>query len=43
VIRLSEVAEKTTSLPFHPVVYGIGMFAILGILLLIVTRLDSDS
>ena len=41
-IRLSEVAEEGVKLPFHPIVFGIGMFSLLAIALFIVTRLDSD-
>lgn len=41
-IRLSEVAEEGVKLPFHPIVFGIGMFSFLAIALFIVTRLDSD-
>jgi len=40
--RLSEVAEEGVKLPFHPIVFGIGMFSLLAIALFIVTRLDSD-
>ncbi len=41
-IRLSEVAEEGAKLPFHPVVFGIGTFALLALALFIVTRLESD-
>ena len=41
-IRLSEVAEEGVKLPFHPIVFGIGMFSLLAIALFIVTRLDYD-
>lgn len=41
-IRLSEVAEEGVKLPFPPIVFGLGMFALLGLALFIVTRLDSD-
>lgn len=41
-IRLSEVAEEGVKLPFHPIVFGIGMFSLLAIALFIVTRLDSE-
>ena len=41
-IRLSEVAEEGVKLPFHPLVFGIGMFSLLAIALFIVTRLDSE-
>ena len=30
-IRLSEVAEEGVKLPFHPIVFGIGMFSLLAI------------
>ena len=32
-IRLSEVAEEGVKLPFHPVVFGIGMFSLLALAL----------
>ncbi len=41
-IRLSEVAEEGVKLPFHPLVFGIGMFSLLAIALFIVNRLDSE-
>ena len=41
-IRLSEIAEEGVKLPFHPIVFGIGMFSLLVLALFIVTRLDSD-
>ncbi len=41
-IRLSEVAEEGVKLPFHPLVFGIGVFSLLAIALFIVTRLDSE-
>jgi hypothetical protein len=30
-IRLSEVAEEGVKLPFHPIVFGIGMFSLLAL------------
>ena len=41
-IRLSEVAEEGVKLPFHPIVFGIGMFSLLAIALFLVTSLDSE-
>ena len=41
-IRLSEIAEEGVKLPFHPVVFGIGMFSLLALALFLVTRLDSE-
>ena len=41
-IRLSEVVEEGVKLPFHPLVFGIGVFSLLAIALFIVTRLDSE-
>ena len=41
-IRLSEVVEEGVKLPFHPIVFGIGMFSLLAIALVLVTRLDSE-
>jgi len=41
-IRLSEMAEEGIKLPFHPIVFGIGMFSLLALALFLVTRLDSD-
>jgi hypothetical protein len=41
-IRLSEVAEEGVKLPFHPIVFGVGMFSLLALALFLVTRLDSD-
>ena len=41
-IRLSEVAEAGVKLPFHPLVFGIGMFSLLALALFLVTRLDSE-
>ena len=41
-IRLSEVAEAGVKLPFHPIVFGIGVFSLLALALFLVTRLDSE-
>ena len=41
-IRLSEVAEKGVELPFHPLVFGFGMFGLLVVALIVVTRLNAD-
>ena len=41
-IRLSEVAAEGVKLPFHPIVFGIGMFSLLALALFLVTRLDSE-
>jgi hypothetical protein len=41
-IRLSEIAEEGVKLPFHPIVFGIGMFSLLALALFLVTRLDSE-
>jgi hypothetical protein len=41
-IRLSEMAEEGIKLPFHPIVFGIGMFSLLALALFLVTRLDSE-
>lgn len=41
-IRLSEMAEEGVKLPFHPIVFGIGMFSLLALALFLVTRLDSE-
>jgi hypothetical protein len=41
-INLSEAAEKSVELPFHPLVFGIVTFGLLTLALFIVTRLDSD-
>ena len=41
-IRLSEVVEEGVKLPFHPIVFGIGVFSLLALALFLVTRLDSE-
>jgi hypothetical protein len=41
-IRLSEMAEVGVKLPFHPIVFGIGVFSLLALALFLVTRLDSE-
>jgi len=41
-IKLSEVVEKGVELPFHPLIFGFGMFGLLVVALIVVTRLNAD-
>ncbi len=41
-IRISELVEEGVKLPFHPLVFGIGVFGLMSLAVFVITRLNAD-